>query len=955
MNVLRVTFLSALALEMIATLSTAVVAVEIGLRLLSGHLVFEQAFFILLLAPEFYLPLRLLGLRFHAGMAGVEAARRIFELLDTPQVFQLTPTTPTHNSPQPPPRTPPSIHLEKVNFTYSDGRKGLDEASFEIPARQITVLAGESGAGKSTVLSLLLRFVQPQTGSIFVDGITFADIPQQAWINRLAWMPQHPYLFQDSLAANISLARPHASLAEIQEAARLAHADEFIQTFPEKYATQIGEHGVRLSAGQVQRVALARAFLQDAPLLLLDEPGAHLDSETEALLQDSLKKLAQGRTVLVVSHQPHSRLQADQIIWLDEGQVKHVEHKARNQSEYIPLNIGTHQISELRPTDQRKVSLLQPTEANHQTTAPNLSTLLRLLRLLSPFSGRVAASVLLGFLTVGSSMGLMSTAAYLISRAALHPSISELQVAIVGVRFFGLTRGVFRYLERLATHDVTFRLLGKWRGWFFRAVEPLVPARTQHRHSGDLLQHAIGDINALEDFYVRGVAPPIVAAITGLAACLMLVQFSLPMTLFMAGILLISGLGLPVLVLVLSQHSGQELIERRASLNRALVDGIQGMADLLASGQGDHYLNLILEKSRSLGQTQTCLSILNGFQSSASRLLADFGMLGVLWLGARQANLGELEGVMLGALALLAFSCFEAFFPLSQAAQHLSSSLAAAERLFEIADAQPEVVDPHNSIPAPQKIDLRVTDLSFTYPDQAVEGGREVLAQVSLSLTPGRRVALVGPSGAGKSTVLNLLLHFWECRQGAILLNGINLNCFSGDELRKNMSVLPQNPSLFSATLYDNLRLAQPDSGHTEIEKAVSRACLSDWIATLPDGYQTWIGEDGIKLSGGQRQRVALARTLLHRSRLLLLDEPAAHLDPKTELALLSGILDTAKEYDSSLLLVTHRLIGMERMDEILVMQNGRIVERGSHNKLIQNNGLYLKMLGLQGLTYTVE
>jgi ATP-binding cassette subfamily C protein CydC len=389
------------------------------------------------------------------------------------------------------------------------------------------------------------------------------------------------------------------------------------------------------------------------------------------------------------------------------------------------------------------------------------------------------------------------------------------------------------------------------------------------------------------------------------------------------------------------------LVEKRAILNSTLVDGIQGLPDLLISGQKEPYLMKVLERSQSLGKVQARLAVVNAFQTSAGRLVADFGLLGVLWLGSRQVSLGSLDGLALGALALLAFSCFEAFLPLSIAAQHLSSSLAASGRLFEIADSRPEVIEPSEPLPIPTDFNIRVSNLSFNYPGSSHKAGTETLTHLTFSLAPARKVALVGTSGAGKSTLLNLLLRFWECREGEILLNGVALNRYSGDALRKQMAVLPQNSSLFSATIWDNLRLARPQASQSEIELAARRACLHDWVLNLPDGYQTWVGEGGVKLSGGQRQRLALARTLLRRSPLLILDEPTSHLDPVTEQNVIRGILDTVQENRSSILLVTHRLVGMQPMDEVLVMQNGRIVERGTHLELISSNGLYHKMWDL--------
>jgi ATP-binding cassette subfamily C protein CydC len=317
-------------------------------------------------------------------------------------------------------------------------------------------------------------------------------------------------------------------------------------------------------------------------------------------------------------------------------------------------------------------------------------------------------------------------------------------------------------------------------------------------------------------------------------------------------------------------------------------------------------------------------------------------------LGASQVSLGSLDGVVLGALALLAFSCFEAFLPLSQAAQHLSSGLAAADRLFEIADSQPQVSEPAAPVPISTVLNIQISDVSFNYPVSSHEAGRETLAHLTFSITTARKVALVGTSGAGKSTLLNLLLRFWECREGEILLNGVALNRYSGDALRKRMTVLPQNSSLFSATIWDNLRLARPQATQPEIELAARRTCLHDWVLSLPDGYQTWVGEGGVKLSGGQRQRLALARTLLRCSPLIVLDEPTSHLDPVTEQQVIQGILDTVQDNSASLLLVSHRLAGMQYMDEILVMQNGRIVEQGTHLDLISSTGLYHRMWDLQ-------
>jgi thiol reductant ABC exporter CydD subunit len=326
LGVLRVAFLSAFALEMIATISTAIVAVQVGLRLLYGQVEFEQAFFVLVLAPDFYLPLRLLGTRFHAGMAGTAAAARIFEVLEErphprPHPKPLSSGRGERPHPRPLSYRRGEIVFEDVHYAYDGGRRALDGVSFAIEAGQHVALVGPSGAGKSTVFNLLLRFIEPDRGQITCGGVPLCDIGLEEWREQMAWVPQDPYLFADTVAANIRLARPAASMEDVIRAAEKAYADEFIRALPQGYDTPIGERGARLSGGQRQRIALARAFLKDAPLLLLDEATANLDGENAALVQDAVDTLMRGRTTLTITHRLNTAACADQIIVLANGRV----------------------------------------------------------------------------------------------------------------------------------------------------------------------------------------------------------------------------------------------------------------------------------------------------------------------------------------------------------------------------------------------------------------------------------------------------------------------------------------------------------------------------------------------------------------------------------------------------------------------------------------------------------
>jgi ATP-binding cassette, subfamily C, bacterial CydD len=322
MQVLRVTFLSALALELLATLSTAIVAVEIGFRLLYRNLEFLPAFFILVLAPDFYQPLRNLGLRFHAGMSGVTAATRIYEILDTPlptvdrgQGTVVASTVYGQSS---------TVRFDAVSYTYpTRTTPALDNISLEIPSGKMTALIGPSGSGKSTLASLLLRFIEPQSGQILVGETALEQIPPDLWREQIAWVPQNPYLFSDSLANNLRLAKPNAPEADLLAACQRAGLEEFIAELPDGLDTQIGERGARLSGGQAQRLALARAFLKDAPILLLDEPTSSLDPALETQLETAVRELTRNRTVLVIAHRLATIRQADQVIALETGKVTH--------------------------------------------------------------------------------------------------------------------------------------------------------------------------------------------------------------------------------------------------------------------------------------------------------------------------------------------------------------------------------------------------------------------------------------------------------------------------------------------------------------------------------------------------------------------------------------------------------------------------------------------------------
>ncbi len=955
LSVLRVTFLSALVLELVASVSTAVVAVEVGLRLLYGQLAFQQALFLLLLAPEFYLPLRMLGLRFHAGMSGTTAARRIFEILDLPVVISaglnIQELAGISNPAQ-------KINLDHVTFFYADDiHPVLQDVSLEIKSGQHVALVGSSGAGKSTLAALLLRFIETTSGRLTINDKPLSEIPLETWRRLVAWVPQNPYFFHDTIAANLRLARPNATDEQLAAATRASHLDEFIQSLPQGYGTVIGEEGARLSSGQAQRLAMARAFLKNAPILILDEPTSSLDPEQEMLVEFALHDLMCGRTVITIAHRLNTVLRADRIFVLEQGRLveegTHPELLAHGgiysrlvgaagqTLDIIPKSQGHEENIEYLPSDLRKST------PDVQPIAHRPSSIVRLLGFLRGAWGWVALSVLLGVLTVGSNVGLMGTSAFLISAAALHPELGVLQVSIVGVRFFGIVRGVFRYAERLTSHNVTFHLLARLRVWFYRALEPLAPARLMQYRSGDLLSRIVADVETLENFYARAVAPPLVATIVAAGMTIFFSRYNLHLAWVFLAFTFVLGTGVPLLSWTLSRRAGTDLVTRRAALHARFVEGILGLADLLVFGRGTDYSTSLAADGKAYGQTQRHLALITGFSSALTNLLVNLGMLAVLALSIPLVASGQVSGVMLAVLTLSALAGFEAVMPLPLAAQTLSSSLQSARRLFEMTDVQPMVRDSfsihhHPFFESPANHELRITNLTFSYPGQS----QTALQEINFQLAPGKQIAIVGPSGAGKSTLANLLLRFWDYSQGRILLDGRDFHEFAQEDVRRLVSFISQRTYFFNDTIRQNLLLARATATESEVQNAAQRAQIHEFIVGLPKGYETIIGERGFRLSGGERQRLAIARALLKNTPIFLLDEPTANLDPLTERLILDMLFTLAR--NQSLLLITHRLVGLENMDEILVLDHGRIIERGTHAKLLATGGLYLRLWGSQ-------
>ena len=567
---------------------------------------------------------------------------------------------------------------------------------------------------------------------------------------------------------------------------------------------------------------------------------------------------------------------------------------------------------------------------------------LRLLRFLKPHLPHVALTVLLGVATVASNVGLLATAAYVISAAALVPFLGTLAIPIYLVRFFGVSRAGARYAERMVSHNLTFKLLANLRTWFYARIEPLAPARLLRYRSGDLLSRIVKDVEELENVYLRVVSPVVVAAMISTLTFLLFYVFD-PLLAFVAlGSLVATGVGVPLLVRWLARGLGRRQLELRAELNARIVDGIRGAQDLLAYGREDDQQRDIAALNRKLGRVQGRMAFITGLQDALSDLMMNLSVLAILVLAIPHVAAGEIRGVYLAFLALVILGGFEAVQPLGTAFQFLGRSMSVGERLFEIVDAEPEVTDPPEPLPPPAVCGLEFDRVSFHYE----AGGPAVLEDITFVLELGKRVAVVGPSGAGKSTLANLILRFWDPSSGGIRLGVHDIRKYAQDDLRNLIGVVAQDTHVFNDTLRGNLLLARLDATDDDLQRVVAQAQLSELVERLPEGLDSPLGEQGLKLSGGERQRLSIARTLLKDAPLLVLDEPTANLDPSTERKLLEEAYELMR--DRATLVITHRLVRMDDMDEILVLDGGRIVERGTHEELLEAGGLYRHMVEVQ-------
>ena len=1027
MKVLTMQLNSTSVMDIVAYGGAAVGMVVVLKEFFAGNVNFAGTLTIVLLASEFFIPLRLLGSFFHIAMNGMAASDKIFNLLGLEEPQDGTKDFPCLNEEKIEYNAKDStenrmedgaivtsgnaIEFENVEFSYEENRKILKGIYLSLPKGSFISLVGESGCGKSTIAGLLTGTLKGYQGKIAIGGVELSEIKEEEILKNITLIRYNSYLFKGTVEENLRMAKLDATEEELEAVLQKVNLLGFLRE-QQGLKTLLQEKGSNFSGGQCQRLALARGLLHDSPIYIFDEATSNIDAESEEMIMEVIHEMAKEKTVLLISHRLSNVIDSDCIYFLKDGRIAESgTHKEllmkegayanlyENQRKLeafaalgkaekrtaacesnlessldsnIECNLKSNLESELKSNfkdnnfSSNKADSLAEKEKKQESTRRSAVVIMgKLIGLVKPLFPIMMAAILLGtlgylsaiFLTIFAGQGILSGLKELFDIVAAKNGngvwiahLTGVKVLFVCMIVMAVLRGVLHYIEQYCNHFIAFKLLAIIRHKVFASLRRLCPAKLEGRDKGNLISIITTDIELLEVFYAHTISPIAIAILTSTFMTIFIGRYQVWAGVLAAGAYLLVGCLIPIWNGKRGSKNGMEYRNAFGEMNSFVLDSLRGLDETIRYHQGSKRGNELSERSKALGKKQRKLSHLEGVQRSLTNLvilLFSFGML-FLCLSFYQKGAISLAGVIICTISMM--GSFGPVVALSGLSNNLNQTLASGERVLRVLEEEPIVEEvPEGEMPERKVLEAEVSGeetperkvitgkvfretvgkenfrftgasmehVTFSYEDEVI------LSDYSIDLEPGKIIGIHGASGSGKSTMLKLLMRFWDVQQGSVNINGENIKKLPTTTLRKLEGYMTQETHLFHDSIANNIAIGKVGASREEIMEAAKKASIHEFIMTLPDGYDTQVGELGETLSGGERQRIGIARAFLHDAQLLLLDEPTSNLDSLNEGIILKSMKESAEE--KTVVLVSHRESTMQVADVIFKMNHGRL------------------------------
>ncbi|CAG8487372.1 13651_t:CDS:2 [Funneliformis mosseae] len=890
---------------------------------------------------------------FSSVAASLGSAKKLFTTIDRKPLIDVTSTTGQKTSPSS--KFEGRIEFKNISFHYPSRPDVpvLKGFSTIIEPNQTVALVGSSGSGKSTIVGLLERFYDPVEGEILIDGVPLKDWNLKSLRGLIGLVGQEPVLFQNTIRQNIAWGKvsedgSEVDIEKIKEACKKANAHEFIEDLPKKYDTPVGDKGALLSGGQKQRIAIARALIKDPPILLLDEATSALDTESESLVQDALDNASSNRTTIVIAHRLSTIKNADKIIVMHKGEIKEVENKSTQLRRALTRESTIKSIKSIKEEEEKLIEekfkgTKTPFSRLFQLNKPEF-VLITIGAIASAIDGSIFPVFAILFSSLLDSLAKVDRPKELESDANFYSGIFAIIALVTFFAGFAKTTSFMLSSERLTKRIrlKTFDHLMKQEVAFYD---------DENNSVGILTSRLAVDATKIE----------------GLTGSLMgnIIQTTVTICIGL-GIAFFYGWKLTLVVIsaapiiVIAQYAklkslsgyGSKTLKAYEGTGHIVHQSVSNIRTIASLSLEDTFYKLYHESISEPHKTAIKGTMIAALGFGLSQGMIYFFYCLTFWYGSELVKSQEYTIKRMFSVFFVITFTSTAVGQISSFVPSISKARVAALSIFELLDRKPNTSPPDsiNDRPTPVTGSSKFDDVHFSYPARP---DSKILRGLSMSIPSNKTIAIVGSSGSGKSTVISLLLRYYNANSGVVRMEDIDILQWDLEYLRENLSLVGQEPILFDMTIGENIAYGKDGATQDEIETAAKHANINSFIETLPERYNTRVGEKGAQLSGGQKQRIAIARALIRRPKLLLLDEATSALDSESEKVVQDALDKAAK--DRTTITIAHRLSTIQNSDLILVCKKGKVVESGKHFDLVAKKGIYFDLVNKQSLTKNHE